>query len=71
MSSLSPAGGDSCLTFRYAVRNRSVDKSSKADSLSAAGAGVCEGEEDAARDSDTSLLAHCIERYRSDASVSE
>lgn len=61
MSSLSPAGGDSCLTFKYAVRKRSVDRSSKADSLSAAGAGVCEGDEDAAQGSDTSLLAHCME----------
>ena len=54
----SPGGGDSFLRFRYAVRSRSVERSSMRDRLEVFGADVCDADEVAARGSVTILCVH-------------
>ena len=58
MRSEAPAGGDSFLRFKYAVRSRSVESSSMRDRLEVFGAGVCDADEVAARGSVTILCVH-------------
>ena len=57
MRSASPAGGDSFLRFRYAVRRRSVERSLSDARLEALGADICDAEVDA-RGSVISFRAH-------------
>ena len=57
MSAAPAAGGDSRVVSKYAVRSRSVAKSSNDASTVGVGAAVCEGELDA-RGSVVSLCVH-------------
>ena len=62
----SPGGGDSFLRFKYAVRSRSVERSSMRERLEVFGADVCDGDEVAARGSVTILCVHYQQVFISD-----
>lgn len=57
-NALSPAGGDDPLVFRYAVRRRSVARSSTEARLAVVGTVVCEAEELIVRGSVVNLCVH-------------
>lgn len=59
INSNSPAGGDSFLRLRYAVRRRSVDNSSRRERFDVFGACVCDADDVAERGSVMSLRVHC------------
>ena len=60
--SLSLFGGDSWVVLRYAVRSRSVERSSKDASVVVEGAGVCEADDDVNRGSVVKRCVHCQNR---------